>query len=70
VPDTGDVVLAFSDASAIAVWSVAPNANWVSKVEHDGPRAVEVKFFNVRTGAEAKFQAELDGTRIKVEYET
>ena len=70
MPDVGDVVLAFSDASAIAVWSVAPNANWVSEVERDGPRAVEVKFFNVRTHAEAKFQAELEGTRIKVEYET
>ncbi len=61
-------MLAFTDENAISLWSVAPSANWVYEVERDGPRSVVVKFFNVQTHNEAEFQAEIEGSRIKVEY--
>jgi len=68
VPNVGDVVLEFTDESTLTLWSVAPNASWVYDVERDGPRSVEVKFFNVQTHNEAGFHAEIEGSRIKVEY--
>ena len=67
MPDVGDVVLAFTDENTVTLWSVAPRANWVYEVERDGPRSVEVKFFNLRTHQEAEFHAEVEGSRIKVE---
>ena len=69
VPNVGDVVLEFTDENSITVSSVAPSADWVFEVERDGPRSVEVKFFNARTHDEAEFHAEVEGSRIKVEYE-
>jgi hypothetical protein len=68
VPNVGNVVLAFSDQSTITLSSVAPNASWVYEVERNGPRSIEVKFFNVQTHNEADFHAEIEGSHIKVEY--
>jgi len=54
------------DGSTVTVWSVSPQANWVYQIDVNGPRSVEVKFFNVKTQAEAEFHAAVEGGRIKV----
>lgn len=54
------------DGSSVMVWSVAPQANWVYQIDVNGPRSVEVKFFNVKTQAEAEFHAQVEGGRITV----
>jgi hypothetical protein len=55
------------DGSSISVASVSPQANWVYEVATNGPRTVEIKFFNVATGSDREFHATVDGGRIKVE---
>ncbi len=54
------------DGSSVTVWSVSPQANWVYQIDVNGPRSVEVKFFNVKTQAEAEFHAAVEGGRIKL----
>ncbi len=66
VSGVGSVGLQF-DGSAIYVASVSPQANWVFEIDRNGPRSVEVKFFNVVTEREGEFHASLEGGRIKVE---
>lgn len=66
VSGSGLVSLQF-DGSSIYVASVTPEANWVFDIEKNGPRSVEVKFFNVATEREGEFHAALEGGRIKVE---
>jgi hypothetical protein len=60
------VVLQF-DGSSISVASVTRQANWVSQVDKNGPRTVEIKFFNTATGRDEEFHATVEGGRIKVE---
>ena len=62
----GSVGLQF-DGSAIYVASVSPQANWVFEIDRNGPRTVEVKFFNVATEREGEFHASVERGRIKVE---
>jgi hypothetical protein len=64
--DAGTVVLQF-DGSSIYVSSVARQPNWVSQIDSNGPRTVEIKFFNTVTHSEAEFHATVDGGRIQVE---
>jgi hypothetical protein len=64
--DAGTVVLQF-DGSSIYVSSVARQPNWVSQIDSNGPRTVEVKFFNTVTHDEAEFHATVEGGRIQVE---
>lgn len=66
VSGIGSVGLQF-DGSRIFVASVSPERNWVYEIDRNGPRSVEVKFFNVATEREGEFHAELEGGRIKVE---
>ncbi len=47
--------------------SVSPQANWVYEIATNGPRTVEIKFFNVATGSDREFHATVEGGRIKVE---
>jgi hypothetical protein len=61
----GSVTLRF-DGSSVTVWSVSAQANWVYQIDVNGPRSVEVKFFNVQTHAEAEFHAQVEGGRIKL----
>lgn len=60
------VVLQF-DGSSIYVASVARQTNWVSEVEKNGPRSVEIKFFNTATQRDEEFHATVENGRIKVE---
>jgi hypothetical protein len=60
------VVLQF-DGSSIYVASVARQTNWVSEVEKNGPRSVEIKFFNTATQQDEEFHATVENGRIKVE---
>jgi hypothetical protein len=60
------VVLQF-DGSSIYVASVARQPDWVSQVDKNGPRTVEIKFFNTATGRDEEFHATVEGGRIKVE---
>ena len=55
------------DGSSISVASVSPQANWVYEVATNGPRTVEIKFFNVATGSDREFHATVEGGRIEVE---
>jgi len=55
------------DGSSISVASVSPQANWVYEVATNGPRTVEIKFFNVATGSDREFHATVEGGRITVE---
>ena len=66
VSGIGSVGLQF-DGSAIYVASVSPQANWVFEIDRNGPRTVEVKFFNVATEREGEFHASVERGRIKVE---
>jgi len=66
VSNSATVVLQ-SDGSSIAVASVTPQADWVFEIEKNGPRSVEIKFFNVVTKRDGEFHASLEGGRIKVE---
>ncbi len=63
---SGSVVLQY-DGSAIYVSAVNLESNWVFEVEKNGPRSVEIKFFNVVTKRDSEFHASLEGGRIKVE---
>ena len=56
-----------SDGTSIQVASVAPQANWVYQVSVNGPRTVEVKFYNTATGADREFHAAVNNGRITVE---
>ncbi len=47
--------------------SVTPEPNWVYEIARNGPRTVEIKFFNVATGRDREFHATVEGGRIKVE---
>jgi hypothetical protein len=60
------VVLQF-DGSSIYVASVTRQPNWVSQVDINGPRAVEIKFFNTATQQDEEFHATVESGRIKVE---
>jgi hypothetical protein len=60
------VVLQF-DGSSISVASVTRQPNWVSQIEQNGPRSVEIKFFNTATRQDEEFHATVEGGRIKVE---
>ena len=60
------VVLQF-DGSSIYVASVAREANWVAQVDKNGPRTVEIKFFNTATQRDEEFHATVESGRIKVE---
>jgi chitodextrinase len=55
------------DGTSIQVASVAPQANWVYQVSANGPRSVEVKFYNTATGADREFHAAVSNARITVE---
>ena len=55
------------DGSSISVASVSPQANWVYEIATNGPRTVEIKFFNVATGSDREFHATVEGGQIKVE---
>jgi len=57
------------DGSSISVASVAPSSDWVYEIEKNGPRSVEVEFFNIVTRREGEFHAELENGRIKVEID-
>jgi hypothetical protein len=61
-----DVSLRF-DGSSIRVQSLTPQSKWVYEIEKNGPRTVEIKFFNVDTGRDREFHATVEGGRIKVE---
>jgi hypothetical protein len=60
------VVLQF-DGSSISVASVTRQPNWVSQIEQNGPRSVEIKFFNTATRQDEEFHATVESGRIKVE---
>jgi outer membrane biosynthesis protein TonB len=60
------VVLQF-DGSSIYVASVARQPNWMSQVDKNGPRTVEIKFFNTATQRDEEFHATVENGRIKVE---
>ena len=62
----GSVVLA-RQGNDISLYGFYPNSGWVHEVERDGPRLVKLKFFNVQTGNDREWKAEVDGGRIKVE---
>lgn len=66
VSGVSGVTLQF-DGSSINVASLSPQANWVYEIAKNGPRSVEIKFFNVATGSDREFHATVDGGRIKVE---
>jgi hypothetical protein len=66
VSGVSGVTLQF-DGSSINVASLSPQANWVYEIATNGPRSVEIKFFNVATGSDREFHATVDGGRIKVE---
>ena len=55
------------DGSSIYVASVTPQTNWVYEIARNGPRSIEIKFFNVATGRDREFHATVEGGRIKVE---
>ena len=55
------------DGSSISVASLTPQANWVYEIAKNGPRNVEVKFFNVATGRDREFHATVEGGRVRVE---
>ncbi len=55
------------DGSSISVASVTPQSKWVYEIAKNGPRTVEIKFFNVDTGRDREFHATVEGGRIKVE---
>ena len=63
---SGSVVLQY-DGSAIYVAAVNTRPDWVYDVEKNGPRSVEIKFFNVVTKRDVEFHASLEDGRIKVE---
>ncbi len=65
VQSAGTVTLRF-DRSSITVAGVATQPNWVYQIDVNGPRSVEVKFFNVSTHAEAEFHAEVESGKIKL----
>ncbi len=67
VSGVAEIYLAFVDGRDISVYSVVRQTNWVHQVDKNGPRSVEVKFFNVVTEQEAEFHAQVDGGSIKVE---
>jgi hypothetical protein len=60
------VVLRF-DGSSIYVASVTRQTNWVSEIEKNGPRTIEIKFFNTATQRDEEFHATVESGRIKVE---
>ena len=55
------------DGSSIYVVSLTPQPKWVYEIEKNGPRTIEIKFFNVDTGRDREFHAKVEGGRIKVE---
>ncbi len=46
---------------------MSPQANWVYQIASNGPRTVEIKFFNVANGSDREFHATVENGRIKVE---
>ena len=66
VSGAAEVSLQF-DGSSIYVASLTPQPKWVYEIEKNGPRTVEIKFFNVDTGRDREFHATVDGGRVKVE---
>ncbi len=72
-PFTGvatEVVIARYADGTIAVASITSEANWVSRISRNGPRSIEIEFFNRATQQEAQFAAELSGGQIKVSKES
>ncbi len=66
VSGVSDVSLQF-DGASIYVASLTPQSKWVYEIAKNGPRTVEIKFFNVDTGRDREFHATVEGGRIKVE---
>jgi hypothetical protein len=66
VSGVSDVSLQF-DGASIYVVSLTPQSKWVYEIEKNGPRTVEIKFFNVDTGRDREFHATVESGRIKVE---
>ena len=66
VSGTANLTLQF-DGSSIYVASLTPQTNWVYEIAKNGPRSIEIKFFNVATGRDREFHATVEGGRIKVE---
>ena len=66
VSGVSDVSLQF-DGASIHVASLTPQSKWVYEIEKNGPRTVEIKFFNVDTGRDREFHAAVESGRIKVE---
>jgi hypothetical protein len=66
VSGVSEVSLQF-DGSSIHVASLTPQSKWVYEIEKNGPRTVEIKFFNVDTGRDREFHAKVESGRIKVE---
>ncbi len=63
----GEIYLQLVDNKEISVYSVVRGDGWVYEIDKNGPRSVEVKFFNTVTEREAEFHAEIENGRIKVE---
>lgn len=66
VSGVSEVSLQF-DGSSISVASLSPQTNWVYTIEKNGPRTVEIKFFNVATGSDREFHATVESGHINVE---
>lgn len=66
VSGVSGVTLQF-DGSSISVASLSPQTNWVYTIEKNGPRTVEIKFFNVATGSDREFHATVESGHINVE---
>jgi hypothetical protein len=62
----GTVVLQF-DGSSIYVASINRQPNWVAQIDQNGPRTIEIKFFNTATQQSAEWHATVESGRIKVE---
>jgi hypothetical protein len=61
------IVIAESGANAISVSSITKEANWVSRIDRNGPKEIEIGFFNTVTEQEAHFNAHIENGRITVE---
>ena len=63
----GRIVLTYVDRSEITLYGFYPNPGWVHEVERDGPRAVKLKSFNIRTEREGEWKAQIEDDGIQVE---
>lgn len=60
-------VTVWFDGSSLGVDSVITQPDWVSSIDSNGPRAVEIKFFNVHTHAEGELHAAVEDGRVRFE---